>query len=224
MATVSAHNLLGLPLASRCRALGHRHHAAAATSIRVLHEDDTVAADVAAEHRPLFPWFWESLPRRILYISASLCRLTGPPVPASPAAMASTDEPVPQDENLRLADLRYTASLAPTATEREEAAAALKAAIIDRKAVPLLVEVSAELVRFLRVCSVSGIVWSCSSVLLLVRVLPQPRSFSLVVSDTHPVFHVDLAAIASHPLPPCLPRPLPASTRCELRDGTGMRS
>lgn len=62
--------------------------------------------------------------------------------------MASTDEPVPQDENLRLADLRYTASLAPTATEREEAAAALKAAIIDRKAVPLLVEVSAELVRF----------------------------------------------------------------------------
>lgn len=59
--------------------------------------------------------------------------------------MASTDEPVPQDENLRLADLRYTASLAPTATEREEAAAALKAAIIDRKAVPLLVEVSAEL-------------------------------------------------------------------------------
>lgn len=61
--------------------------------------------------------------------------------------MSSTDEPVPQDENLRLADLRYTASTAAEASVREEAAKALKAAIIDRKAVPLLVEVSAQLVR-----------------------------------------------------------------------------
>lgn len=121
--------------------------------------------------------------------------------------MASTDEPVPQDENLRLADLRYTASLAPTATEREEAAAALKAAIIDRKAVPLLVEVSAELVRFLRACCVSGVVWSCWSVLFLFLVVRKPRSFSLVVTHTRSVFHVDPAALLSHPLPLPLPRP-----------------
>jgi len=63
--------------------------------------------------------------------------------------MASTDEPVPRDENLRLADLRYIAATAAEAIVREEAAKQLKAAIIDRKAVPLLIDVSAQLVRSL---------------------------------------------------------------------------
>lgn len=125
---------------------------------------------------------------------------TAAPFLAFPAAMASTDEPVPQDENLRLADLRYTASMAPTTSEREEAAAALKAAIIDRKAVPLLVEVSAELVRFPCACRVSSVVWACSSVPFLVLVLPKPSSVSLLVSHTITFFHVDLAALVSLPL------------------------
>ncbi|GAB0491394.1 hypothetical protein MMPV_002647 [Pyropia vietnamensis] len=59
--------------------------------------------------------------------------------------MSSAYDPISQDENLRLADLRYTASTAPSAAERENVAEQLKRAIIARKAVPLLINVSAEL-------------------------------------------------------------------------------
>lgn len=126
------------------------------------------------------------------YFVLSCTRLTL--VSATPTTMASTDEPVPQDENLRLADLRYTASTAASASEREDAAAALKEAIIIRKAVPLLIDVSAELVRFLSAWRIFVVSCASSSVLFALDLL----MLFFSSSDMHPVLHMDLAVLFLH--------------------------